>query len=342
MLKNIVLKLANFVGESGLFRFLCPGRVPVFMLHRVSDADEVRLPGCMTADILRSHLRYLARNGYQVLSMDDLLAALEQGESLPSKSVVFTIDDGFFDHHDVAARVFGEFGFTLNFFVITGFLDRKLWPWDDQVAFALQHATKDVTDVRLPSGTLFPVNLRHHDIAEVVYGLRGRLKKESQSELYTWLETELYPTLGVTFPQEIPAAYKPMSWSDARTLRNSGHGVFPHTQTHRILSTLPVDEKQSEIEVSIKRVEEELHYVPDIFAYPTGRPSDYDRLDIEQLRRAGIKLAFNTVPGYVRSVQDHFELPRFSLPCDSDDFRQIVNRFEALKMKLRELAKLPA
>ncbi|MBW0146446.1 polysaccharide deacetylase family protein [Marinobacter arenosus] len=274
--------------------------------------------------------------------MDDLRAAFDHHKPLPSKSVMFTIDDGFFDHHDIAARVFKEFGYSLNFFVITGFLDRNLWPWDDQVAYALHRSKKEVIDLRLPSGKELTINLRHDDIGDVVYSLRSTLKKESQSDLYAWLEKGLYPALGVEYPHEIPTSYRPMSWSDARTLRDAGHGVYPHTCTHRILSTLSVDEKQSEIEMSIRRVEAELDYLPDIFAYPTGRRSDYDQLDIERLQRSGIKLAFNTIPGYVRADRNSLELPRFSLPCDFDDFRQIVNRFEAFKMKVRGLAKLPA
>ncbi|MBW4933412.1 polysaccharide deacetylase family protein [Marinobacter sp. F4206] len=341
MIKSVVLKFANYVGESGLYRSLCPGRVPVFMLHRVSDTGEVRLPGGMTADVLRSHLDYLATHGYQVLSMADLQAMLERDKPLPSKSVMFTIDDGFFDHHDVAARVFEEFGFVLNFFVITGFLDRDLWPWDDHVAYALHRAGPKKADIRLPSGVNYLVDLLKDGIGDTVFELRSRLKKESQSHLYNWLKVELYPSLDVEFPAEIPPEFKPMSWSNARALRDSGHGVFPHTCSHRILSALTIEEKRSEIEGSIKRIEAELNYVPEVFAYPTGRLTDYDRLDIEQLDKSGIQMAFTTVPEYVQAGQNWYELPRFSLPCSSDDFRQIVNGFEAFKMKLRELAKFP-
>ena len=72
-----------------------------------------------------------------------------------------------------------------------------------------------------------------------------------------------------------------------------------------------------------------------VFAYPTGRPSDYGRTDAEILERAGFDIAFNTVTDYIRSGERPFDLPRFSLPESGDDFRQIVNRFEAFKARLR-------
>jgi peptidoglycan/xylan/chitin deacetylase (PgdA/CDA1 family) len=126
-----------------------------------------------------------------------------------------------------------------------------------------------------------------------------------------------------------------MSWSDARSLGERGHGVYPHTCSHRILSSLNPAEKREEIRGSLERVGEELGDSPKVFAYPTGRPGDYDNEDMEELRQAGFNMAFNTVPAYVLRGQDHYQLPRFSLPENTADFLQIVNRFEALKGKLR-------
>lgn len=336
MLKNAVLKFANAVGEVGLFRFLCPGRIPVFMLHRVFDAEVGELAGGMSADVLRSHLDYLAKNGYRVLSMDELWSMLAHGDAIPPKSVVFTIDDGFSDHYEVAARVFDEFGFVLNCFLITGFIDRYIWPWDDHIIYVMHHTDVSQAHLRLPSGTLYSVDLLSNNAGAIARDLRNRLKAEVQTHLYDWLKTELYSALKVEFPGDIPEEFVPMSWSNARALHHSGHGVYPHTCTHRILSTLSVEEKRYEIDESKKRVEAELHFSPEVFAYPTGRRSDYDKLDMDLLKNAGVRMAFNTVPDYVtREGQGLYELPRFALPANRDDFLQIINRFEAFKMKLR-------
>jgi peptidoglycan/xylan/chitin deacetylase (PgdA/CDA1 family) len=97
---------------------------------------------------------------------------------------------------------------------------------------------------------------------------------------------------------------------------------------------LALKEKQQEINLARERVERELTNRPDVFAYPTGRPSDYDRADIEEVKRAGFRMAFNTVPDYVKAGYERYELPRFSLPENTADFLQIVNRFEALKERL--------
>lgn len=335
MFKTTALKLANSIGETGIYSILCRQRLPVFMLHRIYDSENHVVPGAMHARVLRSYLHYLKERNYRVLTMQELWLMLTQHKPIPRKSVMFTIDDGFFDHHDVAAKVFEEFGFALNFFVITGFLDQALWPWDDQVTYAFNHAGRTKAEIRLPSGAAHIVDLTQGDIAVAVHELRDRLKSEPENDLYNWLRKELFTGLSVDFPTDIPSEFRPMSWDDARALMSAGHGVYPHTFSHRILSMLSSEEKQREIEQSLARVSEQLNYQPDVFAYPTGRRPDYDRDDVKQLEQLGFRMAFNTIPSYVDVNQSALELPRFSLPREFDDFRQIVNRFEAVKFRLR-------
>ncbi|MEX2475905.1 polysaccharide deacetylase family protein [Marinobacter sp.] len=331
-MKTAIVKLANLVGETGVYRFICPGRIPVFMLHRVvENVDD--LPGAMSAQTLRSYLKYLSRHRYSVLSMDDLWEILAEGRAVPSRSVMFTIDDGFRDHHEVAASLFDEFGYSLNLFVITSLLDGKLWPWDDQIAYGVSRTTVRQADIQLPSGVTYLLDLEKHSIRHAARAIRNALKTHSQAHIYEWLDAEFYPGLRVSPPPDIPREFQPMSWDDARSLRARGHGVYPHTCSHRILSTLSVADKQKEILQSLARVSEELSYEPEVFAYPTGRPSDYDSTDVDMLRNAGVKMAFNTVPDYVRSGQGLYDLSRFSLPDNMADFLQIVNRFEALKAR---------
>lgn len=334
MLKSAVVRIANLVGETGCFRLLAPEVVPVFMLHRVySGARSVA--GGLPADTLRDHLAYVARRGYKVLTMDELLGMLEEGGRIHAKSVMFTIDDGFSDHFSVAARVFDEFGFVLNCFVITGFLDQELWPWDDQVSYAIQSSSCQQAKLTLPSGDPYLLDLVGDGINTAVRTLRDALKAVPQANLYQWIQSELFPALAAEYPSKVPPEFLAMSWSDASLLQQAGHGVYPHTCSHRILSTLTSDEKQYEIDHSRKRVEQELGKPPLVFAYPTGRQRDYDQRDMEQLINSGFKMAFTTVPNYVRKGQNLLELPRFSMPANSADFRQIVNRFEAFKNRLR-------
>lgn len=340
-LKSFIVRLANLIGETGIYQVLCPNRMPVFMLHRIMDGPSA-LAGAMPADTLRGYLAYLARRRYRVLSMAELLTIIEEKQSIPKKSVMFTIDDGFHDHHDLAGKIFDEFGFPLNFFVITDLLDSKLWPWDDQINYVIYHTAMAHADIVLPSGKTHHVDLENGTARRSARELRNLLKREDQRHLYEWLRFKLYPSLDVDFPPDIPPEYRPMSWDDARSLRARGHGVYPHTCSHRILSTLSLTEKHSEISQSLKRVEAELAFRPEVFAYPTGRRSDYDKNDVEELKKSGFRMAFNTVPDYVRQGQNPYELSRYSLPERLSEFLQIVNRFDALNRSVLRQPELSA
>lgn len=332
-MKPIFLKCANLIGETGLYRALRPGRLPVFLLHRVR-ADEPFNPGETPASVLRDYLKYLSVQNFRVLNADTLCDILKAGRPIPPKSVMFTIDDGFHDHFDVAASIFDEFDFPLNCFVITGFLDRALWPWDDQVSYAINNSVVSWAEIVLPSGNTLVVDRTSGNVRQATRMVRNALKGESQDGIYGWLEKELYRKLQVEFPEEIPADYRPMSWDDARRLRAKGHGVYPHTVSHRILSTLSLEQKQREITEARQRVAEELDIHSEVFAYPTGRRADYDSVDVKLLKQAGFHIAFSSVPDYVQSDVSRFDLPRFSLPLEKENFLQIINRFEALKSSL--------
>lgn len=334
LLKAAVLKVANILGETGVYRYCCPGIMPVFMLHRVYDGEQA-ISGGLSADQLRSYLEYLTAKKFQVLTMGEVLRHLNERKPFPSRSVLFTIDDGFADHYEVAAKVFDEFGYSLNFFVITGLLDGQLWPWDDQLAFGIARTSVKKAELTLPSGESYGFKLGAQGIPQAIRELRDSLKTVDQQRIYHWIKNDLYRVLNVPFPTTIPPEYSPMSWDDAKALQTRGHGVYPHTQSHRILSTLSSVEKREEISGSLARLAEELECSPKAFAYPTGRISDYDRKDMEELKLAGYELAFNTVPAYLSLDCDHYQLPRFSLPEKMPEFLQIINRFEALKTKIR-------
>ena len=50
-------------------------------------------------------MEYLARNGYHVISMEQLVGFLEGKEAMPKKTVVITIDDGYRATYQVAFPV---------------------------------------------------------------------------------------------------------------------------------------------------------------------------------------------------------------------------------------------
>lgn len=332
-MKRGILKLANTIGETGVFRLLYQSSLPVFMLHRVSSSQQS--VGGQSMDYIGSCLQYLKKNQYKVFTLSEYFKLREAGERPPIKSCIFTIDDGFIDHHDNAGRIFDFYSYPLNFFLITGFLDKEIWPWDDQITYAIENTVKAKFDLCLPDESVFSVDLANTNKHKAVTNLRNLIKTKDQTNLYRWINESFFKELDVAVPEVAPLRYSSMTWRQARELAQRGHELYPHTHTHRILSTLSPEQQKVEIQTSIDRVKDELRFDPSYFAYPTGRTEDYNTDTIAALKSLNVRKCFNTVPGYVSTKSNSFELPRFSLPSQFDDFKQIITKFEAFKESIR-------
>lgn len=98
-------------------------RLPILMYHYLSeplpDADRYRRDLSVSPGLFEQHLVYLQAEGYQAISLYDLLYHLSQGRSLPDKPVIITFDDGYLDNFEHAFPLLQRYGVTATFFVVT-------------------------------------------------------------------------------------------------------------------------------------------------------------------------------------------------------------------------------
>jgi peptidoglycan/xylan/chitin deacetylase (PgdA/CDA1 family) len=302
------------------------------MLHRVYRDNETH--GGISVEQLDSYLAYLEKNQYKVLTMSELQDALNLKKKLSRKCAVFTIDDGFLDHYQNAAPVFDKYKMPLNFFLITDFINKKLWPWDDQVSFAFKETKLHDCEIELPNNDIYHFS-SSIDAKHATEAIRNCLKEQDQTHIYDWIKTTLFTCLEVLFPSSTPKDYLPMSWENAQSLHARGHGVYPHTVTHRILSQLPNEVIEKEISESAREVREKIGPNQNIFVYPTGRDRDFNQHAIDTLKKEHIAMAFSTEPNYTTPNHNQYALPRFSVSNNRQEFLQYLTKFEQVKNLIR-------
>jgi len=112
-------------------------RLPILMYHHLSDpppgADRYRRDLSVSPAQFEQQLAYLHAQGYQAITLYDLLYHLTQGAPLPDKPVILTFDDGYRDNYDHAFPLLRQVGFTATFFVITEVAsqgDAEYMTWD--------------------------------------------------------------------------------------------------------------------------------------------------------------------------------------------------------------------
>ena len=93
--------------------------VPILCYHRFGTGSNRML---LSPAGFAAQLDWLARNGFQVIRLAQLLEFLRGNRALPRKSVVITIDDGYESVHRYAWPLLKKYGFPATLFVYTDFI----------------------------------------------------------------------------------------------------------------------------------------------------------------------------------------------------------------------------
>jgi peptidoglycan/xylan/chitin deacetylase (PgdA/CDA1 family) len=243
-----------------------------------------------TPDQFEQQMRFLSEN-YRLLSIHELLQAIEIKKPLPPKSVLVTFDDGYHDFLETAWPILARYQVPTLMFLATGFLfpENQLFWWD-----RLYQGVCKTTRVRLslPAiGTFLLENksqrwdtfVKLKKIISCVDFHLGMLWVDQILE-----ELEVVPeTKGFL-----------MNWSDIRWLSERGCNPVAHTRHHPILSRISIEEAQQEIHDSCLDIYQETGFRLPVLAYPSGHVQDC-RHDLSPiLREEGLKIVMSSIPGF--------------------------------------------
>ena len=338
LVRSSIIRATGSPLVNGLFDAFGRDQVAIFTLHRMHDPAN-GISG-HTADFLRTTLSYLKRSGYNLVSTRDIYNRL-RGEGPPlHRAVAFTMDDGFIDQATIAAPIFAEFDCPVHIFLISGFLDHKLWPWDDQVSFIFSTTKRKNLSTNI-GGKDIQYDLSSQDLrVRAVREFRNRVKLLAEVDLLHALD-DLSRAADVEVSRMPIEPYLPMTWEMARQLEQRGVTFGPHTVSHAILSRTTQERARNEINISWRRLQEELSDPLPLFAYPTGRRIDFGIREFKILEDAGLSAAVTTMPGHVdlnkisSSRFARFQLNRYAFPDNMEDVIQCCSWLERTKMLLR-------
>lgn len=101
-----------------------------------------------------------------------------------------------------------------------------------------------------------------------------------------------------------------MSWDQIRALQADGVEIAHHGASHHHMVEVGLAASMADVERSSQRFQEELGFVPDIYAYPYG---EYNMEIRDALESAGFAAAFAQYSSVARIGSDAFALPRFPI-----------------------------
>ena len=96
----------------------------ILLYHHV--ATDTPASTSIAPEDFRAHLEYLRDNGFNVVGLDVMVAALRSGAELPERAVAITFDDGYQSVYETAFPMLRSFGFTFTLFLSTEPIDQQL------------------------------------------------------------------------------------------------------------------------------------------------------------------------------------------------------------------------
>ena len=308
MLKRAARAAFHRGGGLRIARWLNRNGLRILMYHRFTDRAS-----------LEAQCRHL-RECYRPLSMSEAAELLQAGTALPANSVVVTVDDGYRDFFEIAYPVFLAHRIPATVYLVTDFLDSKLWLWVDQVRYAFVNTKLESFRWGEREFALKTAEERRQSATEVCEALKRVPNEQRLSEL-----DSLAKRLGVGIPERPPRGLEPLSWDEVREMARNGMEFGAHTRTHPVLSRVASRAALTdEIAGSKRRLEEMLDGPVRHFCYPNGARQDIGTDTVAVVREAGYGTAVTTEAGLNFAGQDLFELRRIGVDprYDAEYFQQ--------------------
>jgi peptidoglycan/xylan/chitin deacetylase (PgdA/CDA1 family) len=326
-MKTTMMKAAmSGLYHSGAHLLLAPytqGAGVIFTLHHVRpepDRPNDFAPNSfleVTPDFLDGLLDQVQEAGLDVVSLDDAVERLKQGDD--RRFACFTFDDGYRDVAEHAWPLFKRRSLPLTLYLPTDYIDGKgeLW-W-----LALEQVIARADEIELcRDGALW--RLKTATVPD---------KIRAFEEIYWWLRTvdeatqrRVVRVLAERYDVDMAADCRRlvMGWDEVRTLAADPLvTIGGHTKGHFAVAKLSDERAYDEMVGGADRLERELGRRPAHFSFPYGNPESAGPRDFALARQAGFKTAVTTRKGMV--FDDHRRhltaLPRVSL---SGEFQSLT------------------
>src|SRR4030095_6357518 len=145
-LKTLARQSVHSLGGMQAFRLLNRNGVRILMYHRFGPQT----------DALAWQCEYIVKH-YRPLSLDSYAELQKSGQPIPQNSLAITVDDGYRDFLLYAYPVFRKFEIPCTVYLVSDFLDGKLWLWWNQLEYAFRNSRRDSLTFEL-DGRAFTVS----------------------------------------------------------------------------------------------------------------------------------------------------------------------------------------
>lgn len=313
---------------------LLPQYVTIFMLHRASPSNGAYLGTC--PKLLDNCLNYAKKNNYQFLSIDEVVKMAIEGKSTSRPSLCFTLDDGFSDQLFELIPVLLKYEAKPTFFVLADFISQLNWPWDAKISYIIAN-TKTNEDFFKFEGTQFSLDFTSQEKRIATRRKIVQYAKTIDPNGLNRLLAALENQFNIAIPEKAPQQYSSPTWEQLRKFENDGLHVGSHACSHRVFSSLSLEDVKEEMQRAKSILNREINNPSSVFCYPSGTARDYHNEHAKLVENLGYQAAVSANPGnptFIDIKNDLFNIKRHSFPKSMDYFVRYTSWIEYLRGKI--------
>lgn len=283
----------------------------ILMYHSVPTLDESRwIDPCnsISAKAFDQQMQFLSRHRH-VVSIEELVQKLEQGETIERETVAITFDDGYRNNLTVAAPILAKYNLPATIYLATGYVESGQNQWIDTLYSAFRARSQNALLLAEWDSTFRDWNLadsqqrsQAHTVL-VMYLIQANVQK--REALLAEIDAQLAP---VAYPPRLT-----INWEEARSLNKQYPNITlgVHTSNHLDLS-IHKDKTAEELTTSIEQMISSLGVQPKHFAFPYNRYCDEAQAQVKAAHLSSAVVA-NPDP-VVRAHTSPHALPRLEAP----------------------------
>lgn len=314
----------DFTGCSFALRQLPTWRgLLILNYHRIGDPAASNLDRNLWSATPAGFDAQLAilQKEFDVVGLPDLDRALQNRRG---RSVMITFDDGYRDNYAEAFPILRRHGLPATFFLTTGFLDRPVVPWWDEIAWMVRQTRVPALAAIEWTGSLISLKTAGGEPAisrllRIYKELDGTKTADYLEFLASALQTGRCPAA--------TADELWMTWDMVREMRDGGMTFGGHSVTHPILSRISVEQQDFEVGECRRRLLAELGKPIEAFSYPVGGGGSFNQITTDAVARNGYQWGFTYLGGYLTAGQfDRYALRRTAIETNigSAMFRSLL------------------
>lgn len=297
--------------------------ITIVMYHYVREISNSRYPEIKGLEIklFRRQLEYLHTN-YSIITMEELIASLDESYELPDDSVLLTFDDGYSDHFRYAFPILDSMKVQGSFFVpVKPILESRVLDVN-KIHFLLAStpvdkllvSIKDILGGMKNEPGILSYNEYYDslakpnrfDPAEVIF-----IKRLLQHKLPGAYRSEMINQLFDTYfqvPEKILAKELYLTVDQCECMVKNGMHIGAHTYDHYWLDKIDEDKQRRQFTMNLEFLDD-LGAAKRTMAYPFG---GYNNITLKLMHTFGFSTGFTTRVDTIKDLKtaSKYELPR--------------------------------